>query len=128
MSETRGSVVVLGASADRNKYGNKAVRAYLRAGWRVYPVNPRGGEIEGLPVARTLAEIPAPVDRISSYLPPTIGITLLAEIAALRPGEFFLNPGAESADLLERARDLGLDPIQACSIIEIGYTPSEFSS
>jgi hypothetical protein len=48
---------------------------------------------------------------------------LLPEIAQLRPGEFFVNPGAESDPLVAEARRLGLDPILACSIVEIGGDP-----
>ena len=41
------TVAVIGASADRSKFGNKAVRAFRAQGWTVVPVNPRGGDIEG---------------------------------------------------------------------------------
>jgi predicted CoA-binding protein len=120
------TVAVIGASQDRSKYSNKAVRAYLRKGWTVYPVNPRGGEIEGLPVYRSIGEVPGPIDRVTLYLPPEAGLKSLAGIAAARPGEFFVNPGAESEALVAEARRLGLSPILACSIIEIGATPGEF--
>ena len=43
------TVAILGASADRTKFGNKAVREFLARGYTVYPVNPKGGEVEGLP-------------------------------------------------------------------------------
>ena len=46
------TVAIVGASADRRKFGNKAVRAYLRQGWKVYPVNPNRDEIEGIRVLR----------------------------------------------------------------------------
>ncbi|MFO0840254.1 MAG: CoA-binding protein [Phycisphaerae bacterium] len=122
------TVAVLGASADRSKYGNKAVRAYLRAGWRVFPVNPRGGQIERLPVFRSLREIPDPIQRVTTYLPPAVGIHVLGDIAAIKPAEFFVNPGAESDELLAAAARLGLEPILACSIIEIGHTPDEYQA
>jgi hypothetical protein len=44
------SVAILGASADRSKYGNKAVRAYQQQGYTVFPINPKESEIEGLRV------------------------------------------------------------------------------
>ncbi|MBV8199005.1 MAG: CoA-binding protein [Acidobacteria bacterium] len=75
------TIAVLGASADRHKFGNKCVRAYRDAGYRVFPVNPAEREIEGLPVCRTLAEVPAPIDRISVYLPPALTLSLLPAIA-----------------------------------------------
>lgn len=116
-------VVIVGASADPTKFGNKSVRAHLRQGWDVIPINPKGGQIEGLPVLTSLRDVIGPVDRVSLYLPPELGIKELPEIAALRPAEFFVNPGAESDDLAEAARRMGLDPIIACSIVAIGERP-----
>jgi len=121
------TVAIVGASADRAKFGNKAIRAYLRQGYQVFPVNPKGGEIEGLPVWASLAEVPVErLDRISVYLPPTILLAQLEEIAAKPCDELWFNPGSESAEVLERAQQLGLDPILACSIIDVGVSPSEF--
>jgi predicted CoA-binding protein len=117
------SVAVVGASSAPHKFGYKAVRAYQRQGWTVYPVNPNEKTIEGLAVYKTLADVPGPIDRISMYVPPSIGITLLEAIKAKGPTELFLNPGSESDELVERATALGLDPIQACSIIDIGERP-----
>lgn len=115
----RRTVAIVGASRDRSKFGNRSVKAHLRAGYEVYPVNPRGGDIEGLTVYRTLAEVPvADLDRISMYVPPHIGLTLLPEIARKGCRELWFNPGSESDDLLDRARELGLTPIVACSIID----------
>jgi predicted CoA-binding protein len=119
------TVAILGASADRSKFGNKAVRAYLQQGYEVYPVNPKGGKIEGLTVYRSLREVPAErLDRISVYLPPQLGLTVLDEVADKGCREFWLNPGSENPELIERALALGLEPIQACSIVDIGVRPA----
>lgn len=117
------SVAVIGASSDPAKYGNKAVRAYLRQGWTVYPVTPKPEPIEGLKTYASIKEIPGKVNRATIYLAPALGIKVLADIAAKRVDEFFVNPGAESDELLEAARELGLEPIVACSIVEIGERP-----
>ena len=117
------SVAVIGASSAPHKFGNKAVRAYRRQGWTVYPVNPTEKTIEGLAVYATLADVPGPIDRISMYVPPSVGITLLDAIKAKGAAELFLNPGSESDELVERATAIGLDPIQACSIVDIGERP-----
>ena len=120
------TVAVVGASADRSKYGNKSVRAHVAQGWTVYPVNPTEGEIEGLTAYASLDEVPRPLTRVTLYLPPKLGMDILPAVARARPEEFFVNPGAESDDLVEQAKALGLDPILACSIVEIGESPARF--
>ena len=123
---TKPTVAILGASADRAKFGNKSIRAHLTRGYDVYPVNPKGGSIEGLRVYPTLADIPVQkFDRISVYLPPAIGISLLEEIAAKGCDQLWLNPGSDSPEVVARARELGHDPIVACSIVDAGANPQE---
>jgi predicted CoA-binding protein len=113
-------VAVIGASSDRHKFGNRAVRAFLRQGYDVKPVNPNEQTIEGLPVYPTIDDVPGPIDIVSLYVPAEIGIGLLEAIAARKPGELWINPGAESPALESRAKALGLSPIYACSIVALG--------
>jgi len=120
------SVAILGASSDRTKYGNKSVRAHLQKGFTVYPINPKGGEIEGLTVYPSLASLPAGMlDRVSVYLPPKILLNVLPEIAARGCNELWLNPGSESDEVVAAAEKLGLNVIQACSIVDVGMSPSQ---
>lgn len=120
------TVAVLGASTDRSKYGNIAVRAYVDQGWTVYPVNPKADEVEGLKCYASLREVPGPLERVSVYLPPPVLLNALEDIAAQSPGEVWLNPGTESDAVLAKARALGLNVIQACSIVDVGVSPSEY--
>lgn len=123
------TVAILGASQNRSKYGNKSVRAHLAQGYDVYPINPAADQIEGLKVYKKLADIPVErLDRISVYLSPAVGLQLLEEIAAAGAKQVFFNPGAESEELLTKARELGIDPIQACSIVDVGMSPRELAS
>jgi predicted CoA-binding protein len=117
------SVAIIGASNTKEKYGNKAVRAYLRRGWTVYPVNAKETVIEGLQVYRAITDIPGPVDRVSLYLPPEIGLGVLPGIRDKGVSELYINPGAESDELFAEAERLGLEPIYACSIVDIGERP-----
>jgi predicted CoA-binding protein len=122
------TVAILGASADRTKFGNKAVRAHVQNGYEVYPVNPRGGQIEGLTVYKSLADVPVErLSRISVYLPPAILLDALEQIASKGCDELFLNPGTESPEVVAQAERLGLALIQACSIVNLGISPHEMS-
>ena len=124
MSKT---IAIVGASSDRSKFGNKAVRAYLAEGWTVYPVNRAGGRIEGLDALTRLAEVDVDLDRISVYLPPRVLLKVLPEIAAAGAAEVWLNPGSFDDAVLDTAADLELPVHAACSIVDIGRSPSEFS-
>lgn len=121
------TVAVIGASTDRSKYGNKAVRAYIKQGYVVYPVNPNASAIEGLRTYKSVLDIPGPVDRVTLYLPPEVGIKLIPDIAAKKPKEFFVNPGAESDELIALAQQHGLEPVLACAIVAVGESPAAFS-
>ena len=120
------SVAIIGASSDRNKFGNKALRAFQEQGYRVYPVNPGESQIEGLPVYKSISDVPIRPEMISVYVQPGVLLKLLPEIAARGCDELWLNPGTESDEALAEAKRLGLNTIQACSIVAIGVSPSKF--
>jgi len=122
------TVAVVGASNNRSKYGNKAVRAYKQQGFTVYPVHPRESEIEGLPVFKRVTDLPVRPNRVSVYLRPDVVLQVLPDIAAKGCDELWLNPGTESDAVLEEAERLGLNVIQACSILGVGLDPQELTS
>ena len=119
------TVAIIGASNDRQKFGNKSVRAHLRQGYEVFPVNPNEEEVEGLPAFKNIGDVPGHLNRISVYVPPPVTLKLLDDIAAKGTDEVWLNPGSEDEKVIERARALGLDPIMACSIVDLGISPHD---
>ena len=121
------TVAIVGASSDRSKFSNKAVRAYRQEGWEVYPINPKGGSIEGLDVCTSIRDVPVAIDRVSMYLPPAVGIKLLGEIQARGADEVWFNPGSESDELVAKAEAMGLEIIRACSIVDVGHSPGEYN-
>jgi len=120
------SVAILGASPNRAKFGNKAVRAYLDKGWTVYPVHPKAARVEGLIAFPSISALPGPPDRVALYLPPKIAIGLLAEIAQSGKPVLYVNPGAGSPELFQQARELGIETLDACAILAIGAHPSSY--
>ena len=118
------TVAVIGTSKDRAKFGNKAVRAFRQQGYRVYPVNPNATEIEGLSVYQSIRDVPVRPQRVTVYLPPPVLLKILPDIAARGCDELWLNPGTESDRVLAEAARLGLNVIQACSIVGVGLSPA----
>jgi predicted CoA-binding protein len=119
------TVAIIGASTDRVKFGNKAVRAFLQRGYVVYPVNPKEPQVEGLPAFKSITDVPARPNLISVYLPPPVLLKVLPDIAAKGCDELWLNPGTESGEVVALAEQLKLNVIQACSIVGIGLAPEE---
>jgi len=119
-------VAVIGASNNRSKFGNRAVRAFRQQGYTVVPINPHEAEVEGLKAYASVLDVPGTVDMASLYVPPEIGVQVIEEIARKGIAEVWLNPGAESDALIARARALTIQPIVACSIVAIGENPYAF--
>ena len=117
------TVAIIGASNDRNKFGNKAVRAFQQQGYTVYPVNPNEPEVEGLAAFKSIRDVPGRPQMISVYVPPPVLRKLLPDIATKGCDELWLNPGTESDEVLAEAQQLGLNVVQACSIVGIGVSP-----
>jgi predicted CoA-binding protein len=120
------TVAVVGASSDRSKFGNKALRAFQAQGYRVIPINPNEREVEGLATYASVLDVAEPIAMATVYVQPDVTLRLLDEFARKNIPEVWINPGAESAAVIAAARRHGLNAIFACSIIAIGRSPLEY--
>jgi predicted CoA-binding protein len=119
-------VAVIGAVHDRSKYANKAVRAFVKAGWEVFPVHPAQTETEGLKCFAKITDVTESLDVISIYVGPDRLLQLLPDIQSKGCKELWLNPGTTSSEVLSKAKELGLKVNQTCSILAVGFAPSQF--
>ena len=111
------TVAVLGASANPERYSNKAVRRLKEAGHRVIPVNPALSEIEGLAVAKSLGAIEDPVDTLTLYVGPERLAAMTEDIVRLAPKRVIFNPGTESPELAAALNGAGIPHIEACTLV-----------
>ena len=125
-SDVGKTVAIIGASSNRHKYGNKALRAFERQGYTVVPINPNESEIEGHRAFASVMDVPGTIDVATVYVQPDAGVGVMGEIAKKGIAEVWLNPGADDDAVVARARELGLNVIQACSIIWIGESPGRY--
>jgi predicted CoA-binding protein len=119
-------IAVIGASSDRRKYGNKALRAFRQQGYDVVPINTHESEIEGEKAYRSVLDYPGAIDEATIYLRPDAGVAVMDDLARKGIRQVWLNPGADADEVVARARALGLTPIVACSIIGVGEHPADF--
>lgn len=120
------TVAVIGASSDRSKFGNKALRAFRTQGYKVIPINPTETEVEGEKAYVSVLDYDGPIDEATFYVNPRVGEKVLDDVAAKQIATVWLNPGADGENVVARAKALGLNAIRACSIIAIGDSPSRY--
>jgi uncharacterized protein len=120
------TVAVVGASSDRRKFGNKALRAFVAEGYTVFAINPNEEAVEGLQTYASVLDVPVPIDMATVYVQPEVAESLLAEFEQKQIPEIWINPGAESDRLMTEAAQRRLNMIYACSIVGIGRNPGQF--
>ena len=120
------TVAVIGASSNRNKFGNKALRAFETRGYTVIAINPNEAEVEGHKTYPSVLDVPGPIDMATVYVPPAVGVQVMDQLAEKRIPEVWLNPGADEDIVVDRAKELGLNVVQACSILGIGESPYRY--
>ncbi len=118
-------VAVVGASRNKEKFGNKAVRAYVLKGHTVFPVNPNEKEIEGLRCFASVLQIPDGVDLVLMYVPPAVGKKIVDDIIRKRPEAVYLNPGTENNGIERKLKAAGIKVYLACAITALGLSPEE---
>ena len=120
------TVAVIGASSNRSKFGNKALRAFEHKGYRVLAINPNEKEVEGYRTFASVLDVPDAIDMATVYVPADAGLGVMDDLAKKGVAEVWLNPGADDEAVVARAKALGLNVIQACSIIAIGESPYRY--
>ena len=119
-------VAIIGASSNRAKFGNKALRAFASKGYTVVPINPTETEVEGHRAYASVMDVPGPIDMATIYVPGPIGVGVMDDLAKKGIPEVWLNPGADDRQVVDRARALGLKTLIHCSIIAIGDSPARY--
>ena len=118
---------VVGASNDRAKYGNKVLRCYLQHRRPVVPIHLREMEVEGVAAVPDLATLADSEVALSIITPPPVTLRIVEQAAALGHRHLWMQPGAESPAVLERAAELGLQVIAGgpCLLVVLGFSDTE---
>jgi len=106
-AETK-TIAVVGASADESKAGHQIPRYLQSQGYRVLPVNPRGGELFGERVFHALDEIDVPVDVVDVFRPAQEALEIARQAIAIGAKVLWLQMGIVSEEARQIAEAAGL--------------------
>ncbi len=110
---------VVGASRDKNKYGYKVLKDLHDNGYKVFPVNPKGGEILNLKVYSRLQDISFKIDVVIMVVPPKISEMVIKEVKNLGIKMVWMQPGSENEEVIEYCRKNNIECIHnACIMME----------
>lgn len=111
-------VAVVGATDNPAKYGATVYRILKRYGFTVRAVNPGRETVDGDPAYPDLASLPERPTVIDMVVPAEVGSTVVDEAVGLGYDNVWLQPGAESQELLEQLETSGLDyQVDACIMV-----------
>ena len=114
---------VVGASASRDKYGNKVLRCYQQNNRTVIPVNPVEKSIEGLPCVASVTDLPPEATSISMITPPAITAKLVPLAIEKGIKNIWMQPGAEHPEAVALCLEKGVNVIAdgSCVLVVLGY-------
>ncbi len=104
-------IAVVGASADESKPAWRIPRYLQEQGYRIVPVNPKGGELFGEPVVTSLREVDGPVDVVDVFRPPSAAQSVAEDAIAIGAGVLWFQPGTSTEAAVAMASDAGLDVV-----------------
>ncbi len=110
-------VAVIGFSRSEKKFGRAAYKELKARGYQVYGVNPEMKEIDGDPCYPNLAALQGKVDSVLLCVPSDQGKKSLQEAAQIGLRQVWVQSGAESADLISKGKELGLELITGKCIL-----------
>ena len=96
LKEKNTIIALVGASNDKNKYGNKILLDLISKGHNVVPINPKEDSIAGLKSYRNVSELSEKPSIINFVVPPNIGYQLTKDLVESDYDNFWYQPGAES--------------------------------
>jgi len=93
------TIALIGASNNRNKYGNKIYRDLKSKNYHVIPINPKEKLIEGDKAYSSIEEMETLPDIANFVVPPPVAMKIAQHIAKLGIKHLWFQPGSESEEL-----------------------------
>lgn len=105
------TVAIVGLSSEPQKASHFVATYLQRAGYRVIPVNPRGGTILGETVYPTLAAVPEPIDLVVVFRPGHETMAVAEQAIAVGAPRIWFQLRIPAKAAAERAAQAGLEVV-----------------
>ncbi len=110
-------VAVIGASNKSHRYSYQAVMLLKEKGHEVFPVHQRIKDVEGIKVYGSIEDIDDDIDTVTMYVGKAISDLMVDVIVEKKPRRIIFNPGAENVDLENKAKEKGIETMNACTLV-----------
>lgn len=112
-------IAVVGANDNPGKFGHRIYRDLKRKGYRVVPVNPNRASVDGDVCYARLADLPERPDIVNIVIPSAAARRVVDECLALGWRNLWLQPGAETPELLQFLEQNGFNYLaNACIMVQ----------
>ena len=99
LKERNATIALIGASNNKNKYGNRIYRDLRSKGYHVIPINPKEELIEGDKAYSSIEGMETLPDIANFVVPPPVAMKIAQHIADLGIKYLWFQPGSESDEL-----------------------------
>ena len=110
------TTLVIGASENPDRYANIAVKMLQDYRHSIYAFGIKAGKINDTDIVTFLPE-PDSIDTVTLYLSPKNQEPIMDQCLALNPRRIIFNPGTENPIFIQKASDLGIETIEACTLV-----------
>lgn len=111
--------VVLGASDNPARYSNMAIKRLQAYKHPVVAVGKKQTAVNGIAVHKEQVQEEG-VDTVTLYLNPQNQVPYYDYILGLKPKRIIFNPGTENEELWQMAKENGIQPVEACTLVMLG--------
>jgi predicted CoA-binding protein len=116
MDKPKKKTLVLGASANPERYSYLAVNRLHDNGHPVIAIGAKKATVNGIAI-NTEKTVLEDVDTVTLYLNPARQKEYYNYILSLKPKRIIFNPGAENEELAALARENNIQPMEACTLV-----------
>lgn len=116
---SKNKTLVLGASENPARYSNMAIKRLKSYDHEVVAVGRKAGSVSNVEIHKEPVQ-DEEIETVTLYLNPQNQVPYYDYILGLQPKRIIFNPGTENIELYKLARDKGIEPIEACTLVMLG--------